>query len=179
MYIILIDDEEKDFLKNLYKKHIKALYAYGLSCYPHLDIVEDAIHDVLIDFYQHKEKTHKVRNMRFYLMAALRNTIRLRLGKDRLSTIFKKEQGDFFERDVQEVYIEQEEQEERTGKMQLVSELLLRLTPHQREILHLRFSEGLPFNEIAKLMQINRQSVQNQCQRAIDKLKKENFKKIK
>jgi RNA polymerase sigma factor (sigma-70 family) len=178
MYVVL-EFDDKDFLKNLYKKHVKALYAYGLACYPHLDIVEDAIHDVLIDFYQHKEKLHKVRNMQFYLMAALRNTIHLRLGKDRLSTKYEKEREDFFERDVQEIYIEREEQEEKTYKMRIVSELLLRLTPHQREILHLRFSEGLSFNEIAELMQINRQSVQNQCQRAIDKLRKENFKKIK
>ncbi|MDR2449340.1 MAG: sigma-70 family RNA polymerase sigma factor [Prevotellaceae bacterium] len=179
MYIVL-EFDDRDFLENLYKKHVKALYAYGLVCYPHLDIVEDAIHDVLIDFYQHKEKLRKVRNMQFYLMAALRNTIHhLRLGKDRFPTKYEKEREDFFERDVQETYIEREEQEEKTYKMRLVSELLLRLTPHQREILHLRFSEGLSFNEIAELMQINRQSVQNQCQRAIDKLRKENFKKIK
>jgi RNA polymerase sigma factor (sigma-70 family) len=181
MYIIL-DLDDKDFLKDLYITHIKALYAYGLSCYPHQDIVEDAIHDVLIDIYQHKEKLYKVRNLQLYLMAAVRYTIYSRVGKDRISSKFERSRKweDLFERDVQDIYIEQEEQEEKTDKMQIVNELLLQLTAHQREILHLRFLEGLSFNEIAELMQINRQSVQNQCQRAkkkLNKLGKENFRK--
>ncbi|MDR1172645.1 MAG: sigma-70 family RNA polymerase sigma factor [Bacteroidales bacterium] len=179
---IILDLDDKDFLKDLYKKHIKALYSYGLSCYPHQDIVEDAIHDVLIDIYRHKEKLNKVRNLQLYLMAAVRYAIYSRLGRDRLSTKYEKEWEDFPEKDVQEIYIEQEEQEEETGKVKVVNELLLQLTAHQREILHLRFSEGLSFNEIAELMQINRQSVQNQYQRIkekLNKLGKENFKEIK
>jgi RNA polymerase sigma factor (sigma-70 family) len=184
MYIILdLDDtDDKDFLRDLYKKYIKTLYTYGLSCYPHQDVVEDAIHDVLIDIYQHKEKLNKVRNLQLYLMAAVRYTIYSRLGKDRASTKLENEWEDLFERDVQEIYIEQEEQEEKIDKAQIISELLMKLTAHQRDILHLRFSEGLSFNEIAELMQISRQSVQNQCQRAkkkLNKLGKENFKKIK
>jgi len=167
-----ISGDDADFLEAIYKRHAKQLYFYGLSCCSDIDIVEDAIHDVFIDLCQHQERFEKIRNLKYYLMASLRYTIHQRLEKEVLSTELKKEEEleDFFERDAQDIYIEQEE---KAGHMQIAEDLLSRLTPHQREVIYLRFSEGLSFNKIAELMTIHRQSAQNLFQQSINKLRKE------
>jgi RNA polymerase sigma factor (sigma-70 family) len=163
--------ENEDFLETIYNLYIKDLYAYGLSFHPDIPLVEDAIHDVFIDIYQHKENLPKVRDTKFYLMSALQHRISFLLKKSRQDVEYVPEEHDEqYEIDMQELWIEQEEENDKT---QLIRQLMSRLNPNQKKIFHLRFVEGLSFDEISQLMHINRQSAQNLFQRAINKLRKE------
>ena len=47
----------------------------------------------------------------------------------------------------------------------------LQLSPYQKEVLNLRFYEDFSYEEIAKILSINEQSVRNLIQRAILKLR--------
>jgi RNA polymerase sigma factor (sigma-70 family) len=162
--------KKKDELEAIYRTHVKDLYAYGMSCCSDEDTVKDAIHDIFLDIHRRKEKLAQIENMKHYLLSALRYRIHF-LQKDRL--LFREfDSGtgeESFESDQQE-WIEREEEDE---KKRRAGELLSRLNTHQREIVYQRLTEGRSFNEIAELMQMKRQSVQNLFGRAISKLRKE------
>jgi RNA polymerase sigma factor (sigma-70 family) len=164
-------EENEDFLTSIYNMYVKDLYAYGLSYHSDISLVEDAIHDVFIDIFQHRENLQKVKNIKFYLLSALQHRISCLLKRDRKNEEFMQEKHiEEYEKDSEELWIEREEE---IGRVQLVNLLMSRLNPHQKEILHLRIVEGLPFDEISRLMHINVQSAQNLFQRTINKLRKE------
>jgi RNA polymerase sigma-70 factor (ECF subfamily) len=163
--------KEEDIIQSLYVTYARDLYAYGLSFHPDSDMVEDAIHDVFLDIATHEERLAAVRDPKTYLFSSLRHRLAFLLKKDKQNIPFTDEDADFedYENDAQTVWIEQEEE---TDKVLLVKRLLSQLNPRQREALQLRFVEDFSFEEIAGIMHINRQSVQNLLQRAIYKVRK-------
>ncbi|MDR0835499.1 MAG: sigma-70 family RNA polymerase sigma factor [Tannerella sp.] len=163
--------EHKDLIESLYVMHARDLYAYGLSFHPDSDMVEDAIHDVFLDITIHEERLAAIRDMKTYLLSSLRHRLTFLLKKDKLYIPFTDNDTEFgdYENDAQTLWIEREEE---TDKALLVKQVLSQLKPRQREALHLRFVEGFSFEEIAGMMHINRQSVQNLLQRTINKFRK-------
>jgi RNA polymerase sigma-70 factor (ECF subfamily) len=162
--------QKRDFLETIYRKYVKDLYAYGMSCCPDENIVEDAVHDIFLDINRRKEKFSEIGNMKYYLLAALRYRINFLRKERQFFVEFDPDSYDgLAENDIEE-WIDREEESE---KKQFTDKLLSRLNPHQREIIHLRFTEGLSFGEIAELMRTKRQSVQNLFGRAINKIRKE------
>jgi RNA polymerase sigma factor (sigma-70 family) len=162
-------NEKSDFVKTLYMRYAEDLFAYGMFCYSDKNLVEDAIHDIFIDIYDRKDNFERIRNMKYYLFSALRYRIYF-LQKDRY--LFDLENCDeLFESDTPEKkYLEQEEA---NAQQQFVDRMLSHLNPHQREVIHLRLIEKLSFDQIAEIIKINPQSVQNLFGRAIAKLRKE------
>lgn len=70
----------------------------------------------------------------------------------------------FAEKNSQDYWIENEEEND---KRRLVNRLLSGLTRNQREAVHLRFIEGLSYDEISEIMQINYQSVKTLIYRSV------------
>ena len=166
-----IIDGNKEAFATVYDLYIKNLYAYGSSITPNIDLIEDAMHDVFVDMYMHRENLKNVRNLKQYIMSAFRHRLLFLLKKNKQNReITEEDMSGFIEKDFQDTWIEQEEESE---KSQLVKQLFSRLNSHQQEALHLRFIEGLSYSDISEMMQINHQSVKNLIQRAIKKLKSE------
>jgi len=162
---------DKNAFASIYNLYINGLYAYGSSITSSIDMVEDAIHDVFVDVYMHRENLKNVRNLKHYMMSAFRHRLLYLLKRNKQNReITKEDISGLIENDFHDSWIEHEEESE---KSQLVQQMLSRLNPHQQEALHLRFIEGLSFDEISKIMQINHQSVKNLLQRTITKLKSE------
>jgi RNA polymerase sigma-70 factor (ECF subfamily) len=168
-----MEHKDKDLIASLYVTYARDLYAYGLSFHPDADMVEDAIHDVFLDIAIHEKHLAAVKDMKTYLVSALRHRLTFLLKKDKQYTPITDEDTDFgeYENDAQTAWIEQEEE---TDKVQLVERLFSQLNPCQREALQLRFVEGFSFEEISQMIHINSQSVQNLIQRTINKLRKGN-----
>ena len=160
------DDNAYSTLYNLYAKD---LYAFGLSLRAKTDLIEDAIHDIFVEIYTHRQNLEKVDNLKYYFIAAFRNRLFFLLKKDsQTQEITDKDTVELKEKDFQESWIEQEEE---TEKQKLVKRLLSELNPNQREALYHRYVEELSCEEIATLMNINYQSAKNLIHRAINKLK--------
>ena len=153
----------------IYKLYAKDLYAFGLSLHAKTELIEDALHDVFIEIYTHRQNLEKVDNLKFYFFAAFRNRLFFLLKKESNSyEITEKDLQGIEERNVQEIWIENEEE---TEKKVLVKKLFSELTQNQQEALYHRFVEGYSCAEIATLMNINYQSVKNLIYRSIKKLK--------
>jgi RNA polymerase sigma factor (sigma-70 family) len=153
----------------LYELYAKDLYAFGLSLRVKTELVEDAIHDIFVEIYTHRQNLEKVDNLKYYFLAAFRNRLFFLLKKDsKTFEITEKDEVNLQEKDFQETWIEKEED---TEKQILVKRLLSELNQNQREAIYHRFVEGLTCEEIATLMNINYQSAKNLIHRSIKKLK--------
>jgi RNA polymerase sigma factor (sigma-70 family) len=155
-------------LEILYGEYAKELYAYGLSFCPDKQRVEDAIHDLFLDLYNHQPALMASRDRKKYLFASFRHKIYHLAKKDRVEFDFPMEKMS------EPATIEDSiiNEEKRRYDVSLAKEMVSNLNMHQREILYLRFVEKLSFEEISTIMSINRQSAQNLFQRAIGKLRR-------
>jgi len=154
---------------SIYELYAKDLYAFGLSLRAKTELIEDAIHDIFVEIYIHRQNLEKVDNLKFYFIAAFRNRLFFLIKKD--SNTFEITEKDTFglqDKDHQQLWIEHEEDGER---QLLVKKLLSELNQNQREAIYHRFVEGLSCEEIGTLMNINYQSAKNLIYRSIKKLR--------
>ena len=153
----------------IYELYAKELYAFGLSLRVKTELIEDAIHDIFIEIYTHRQNIEKVDNLKYYFIAAFRNRLFFLLKKDsNTQEITEKDTFGLHEKDFQELWIENEEDTE----MQLMMKRLLsELNQNQREAIYHRYVEGLSCEEVATLMNINYQSAKNLIHRSLKKLK--------
>lgn len=162
-------DGSEDLLAFMYRTYADNLYAYGLSFHSDIGIIEDAIHDVFIDIYTNEKRFADISNLKQYLKTAFRHRLLFLLqGNKRYVEIFNDISDLFAEKNSQEIWIENEEEND---KKKLVNRLLSGLTRHQREAVHLRFIEGLSYDEISEIMQINYQSAKDLIHRSVSKLR--------
>jgi RNA polymerase sigma factor (sigma-70 family) len=153
----------------IYELYAKDLYAFGLSLRAKSEVIEDAIHDVFVEIYTHRQNLAKVDNIKFYFLTAFRNRLFFLLKKDaHTSELTESDTIELQEKDYQEIWIENENS---TEKELLLKRLLSGLNQNQREAIYHRYVEGLSCEEIATLMNINYQSAKNLIHRAIKKLK--------
>jgi len=153
----------------IYELYAKELYAFGLYLHAKSEVIEDAIHDIFVEIYTHRQNLAKVDNIKFYFLTAFRNRLFFLLKKDAHSFELNESHTiGLEEKDHQEIWIEQENNLE---KEVLLKRLLSELNKNQQEAIYHRYVEGLSCEEIATLMNINYQSAKNLIHRAIKKLK--------
>lgn len=160
------DDKAYSAIYNLFAKD---LYAFGLSLRANTELIEDAIHDIFVDIYAHRQNLEHVDNLKFYFIAAFRNRLFYLIKKESKTTEIT--EANFQGMNVKDYQEELIERESETEKQLLLKRLFGELNEHQREALYHRFVEGLSCDEIAELMNINYQSAKNLIHRAIKKLK--------
>ena len=131
-------------------------------------LVKDAIHDVYVKLYNDRQHLKTEVNIKFYLFTCLKN---------HLYNLLKREL--FFDKvDIEEYeYLDPGAEEQVTLTLnqselqETVRKVLGMLTDRQREIIYYRYIEELSIEEIAILMDMNYQSVQNSIQRSIKKIR--------
>lgn len=169
-------DKQSDnkIIDAIYRTHVHSLFSYGLHLGFDRETCKDAIHDVFYKLCMDQVQFEEIKNIRFYLLRALKN---------RLLDIFKQKKGvSEFSLDVItdelpftiRVTVEDEliRSEEEDNLKETVENLLQSLTDRQREIIYLRYSHECDYEEIAQLMNISVQSCRQLLHKALSKLKK-------
>lgn len=161
--------DEKAFTE-LSRRYFRALVHYGLKFTPNRQIVEDAIQDILIRLWLNRNTIASVESVKFYLLKSFRHQLFKTLKKN---TGHAELTGDFEHAYVEFTSMEDSFIQEESSRLfqDKVQDMLKHLTPRQREIIYLRFFQGLSTDEIAALMSINSQSVSNIIQRSFAKLR--------
>ena len=152
----------------IYRKYADALFRYGIQFTSNESLVKDAIHDVYVKLYNDRQHLKTEVNIKFYLFTCLKN---------HLYNLLKREL--FFDKvDIEEYeYLDPGADEQVTLTLnqselqETVRKVLGMLTDRQREIIYYRYIEELSIEEIAVLMDMNYQSVQNSIQRSIKKIR--------
>lgn len=159
----------REAFARIYAEQYEALLNYGRRFSLDVAIIEDAIQDTFLDLWQYRATLTDVKSVRFYLLRVLRN---------KLNQQFKKQQSVGFtvddnlpfdvEYSFESQLIQQQIQEETLRQLRLC---LNELSPRQKEILYLRFFNGLDYEQIAEVMNLTYQATRNQLYLALKALR--------
>ena len=160
------DDEAYTYI---YREYSQALYAYGMHFTSDKGLVEDCIQDVFVKIFQNRKHLQSTDNIKLYLFISLKNKLFNIFRKDiKYSQIDSLEPVFAAEYTIEDEIIENEKEQFLNEKMIRMLEVL---SPRQKEIIYYRFVEGLSYEDICQIMDMNYQSTQNLIQRSLKKLR--------
>jgi RNA polymerase sigma factor (sigma-70 family) len=145
------------------------MFRYGIRFVNDTDFVKDCIQDVFFELWNRRERIKQTESVKSYLFKALRMRIFREKPKWKLSESIDDNYEFIVEFDVEADIIKQELSEEICLKLRTILESLPK---RQKEILYLRFYEGMDQDRIAEVMGLNHQSVYNLLHESILRLRK-------
>lgn len=163
----------EELFSQLYLHYAESLYAFGQKFSVGDDLLQDAVQEVFVDlFIRSREGTVSIANLKAYLFVALKNNLLKKIArKKRLPTLTFDvyQELDFnITYDPQEQLIASELNTESSRKLQAAIQAL---SKKQKEIIYLKFEEGLDYPDIARVLQISVESARKQIYRALKSLR--------
>ena len=156
---------------HLYDEHIDNLFAFGSKFTTDREMIKDCIQDVFVKLFTKRDMLENVDNIESYLYVSLRNRINDEFRRN--AHLCDNEINDTTMRIVAETdEYNHELMERQTALTNCVEQNFSKLSPRQRQIIHLYYVEHLKYGEICRIMGINYQSVRNLMHRSIDRLRK-------
>lgn len=155
----------------IYNQQINSLYAYGKKLCSNTAKVEDAIQDVFIDLWRYKGNLGTVRSIAAYLITCLRRQLLKNINKERILVFddaHLPEDHFEFEFSAQDLMIQAQDQQR---EMERIRKALNLLTPRQKEIIYLKYFQGLSYEEIGNMMNLNHRSTYNLVSKALATLR--------
>ncbi len=159
-------------LRKIYDSHFHYLYNYGRKIFQDTGLVEDSIQDLFVEIWQRHDRLGKTDSIRRYLAASLRRKIVATLKK-----MQKTQQVEGFEQigfaaelAIEDILIAREMTEEQALRLKRAFDAL---SGRQKEVLYLRFYEGLEYEQIAEIVGIRYQSLRNLISGGIKRLRSE------
>lgn len=157
---------ERAFVK-FYDSYRESLYRFILLKVSEKEKAEELTNNVFIKIYDYLRQGKKIENLRALLYQTARNLI--------IDFYRQKKQQDLSIDEFKEKNISEEKRLEKEVDTKLslekVEENLKKLPDLDQEVIILRFIEGLPFKEIAKILRINEETAKQRSHRALKKLK--------
>ncbi|SEP14205.1 RNA polymerase sigma factor [Mucilaginibacter sp. OK283] len=158
-----------DAYTQLYNNYFKVLNNYGYKFTRDVNIIEDAIHDLFIKLWTNRAGLGNPVSVKNYLYKSLRGIIfRKMQGQSRFVDLESETDYNFsFEISFDHQIIANEEERELQHKIKTVVKTL---PARQQEIIYLRFYEGLGYEEISDIMEININSTYKLLYKAFNNL---------
>jgi len=156
----------RDAFQSIYKTEVQYLFNYGKKLFQDEVRVQDAIHDLFVELWDRREGLGKNDHIRKYLTVALRRKLVQVIKKDRRYEGDMDKEHVFFdpELSVEALIINEECSEEQSLSLKKAYESL---TNRQREVLFLKYHQGLEYEQIADIVGIRYQSLRNVLSGAI------------
>lgn len=165
-----------DAFTALYGEFYELLNNYGRKFTQDADLIQDVVHDLFVRLWTTRTRLGNTASVKNYLYKALRSTLFRKIQS--LSKFVELDnasgQGGFAVNFIPDASFRQEEQELRNQVIALVNTLPAR----QQEIIFLRFYEGMSYEEIAVIMDINMSSTYKLLYKALDNLQKVSDKRF-
>jgi RNA polymerase sigma factor (sigma-70 family) len=161
-------DGDSHAFSMIYRVYAQDMFAYALCLTDNRDLIMDCIHDVFVKIF-HTRKELQREKIKFYLIKAMRNELYRAFRDAKENVPIEENECEFTPvYSAEDLYMEKEQEEKNRDD---VRRMLSILTPNQREVVTYRYMEEFSLHEIAEIMGINYQSVQNLLQRSIQKLR--------
>jgi RNA polymerase sigma factor (sigma-70 family) len=156
----------------LYNKYIQPLTQYGLKFISDLPAVEDCLHDVFVWVWTNRLKLNIHSSVKSYLFKSVRTSMLHWLEKqNRLQSLDAgDEQAYTFELQLTPETHLLHDENLRLVRQQ-IERVLLTLTAKQKEVIYLRYYEGLNFEDIAQNMNLSVKACYKIMGRAITTLR--------
>ncbi|WP_442589706.1 RNA polymerase sigma factor [Pedobacter sp. AW31-3R] len=159
-------------LKLIFNTYYYPLFNYGHKFTPDDHIIEDVIQDLFIKLWSDREVIKETSSVKNYLYKAFRRRLirKLNYAPKIMGFPMMEEKIQF---DIELGHDHSMISQERIHSIQhKLSAALEKMTPRQREIIHLRYYEEMEFEEIAEVLQLSVKDTYKLLYRAIDSLKK-------
>lgn len=160
---------DRDSFSWIYNKYVRELFSYGSGLGYNQEILKDAIQEIFLKILSRPELLKDVHNVKYFLFRSLKNSL---LNTSR--SLSRKENIDdhpyvFVNRIT--VHDELVEEEDRKLIQDKIESYFNQLSIRQREAIYLRYIQGLNYEEIANLMNMQIPSVRNLIARGISKIR--------
>lgn len=157
---------DKNALEFIYRTHFASLFKYGMKLQADESLVKDCIHDIFVSVWLSRERLSATDSIRYYLLASLKRKIAgVQQQQSRLTGALPEETS----HSPEDIIIGLQSGIELREKL---ARIMNKLPPRQKEILHLRFYEGLDTKETAALMDLSVNSTYVLLSKALNFLKK-------
>lgn len=159
----------------LIEKYSNPLFGYGNRFIQDKDFIKDCIQDVFFELWNRRQNINPTASVKSYLFKSLRLRIFREKGKWTSSETLADDYCFEIEFNVETKLIEAQTADEFRLKM---THLLNTLPKRQKEILYLRFYEGLDHTRISQVMGLSKQSAYNLLHESIVHLKEVWFQQL-
>ncbi len=156
----------------IYKSFYNDLFLYGVKVIGDREITEEILQDFFVYIWSKRAALGDVRSIRHYLITSFRRHIFHALRKQRTYADRILDYGNYqpdISFSVEQKIVEEEFEREQKST---VLDLLNGLTPRQREVIYLKYFNGLSTGEIAETMALNYFTVANHLVAAGKSLRK-------
>jgi RNA polymerase sigma factor (sigma-70 family) len=155
----------------LVKNHYNLLYQYGCRFTRDTGLVKDCIQDLFLYLWHKRTVISQTPSVQNYLVKALRRRLQRALSKTNASIMPGSSALEFMAGNESSLETEIIAKEQSAGLARCIAQGIASLSRRQQEIIHLRFYLNAGSEEIADIMQLNRQSVYNLLHDAIRQLR--------
>ena len=161
--------EDTASFKKIHDILFDGLYLYALKLLEQEDLANDAVQDLFIKMWTKRKSVGEIQKVKSYFFTALRRQILNQLRDLKLRNLKIKllHQTDI-EFSQEEILVKKEED---AHLQRQILEILNGLPKRQKEVIYLHFFENLDYEQIARIMKVNYQSVLNLKQKAIQKMR--------
>jgi RNA polymerase sigma-70 factor (ECF subfamily) len=161
--------DEKAFV-TLHDLFFHALYDYALRMLQDPDLSYDAIQELFLKLWEKRNSLPEVQFVKAYLMRCLRSAILNKLRSLKLYElkIAARYHTPDIEFSPEEIRIEKESASFNSSQL---TQMINTLPAHQKEIIYLRFYEGLSYKDISRILNVNYQSLVNSLNRILSRFK--------
>lgn len=154
----------------LFLKYHPLLFHYGIKLCQDETLSEECVQDLFCYLFEHKDKLSEIRQVNAYLFVSFRRRI-LRMQQSQRAMVLDETTAS--DTDIQfsqeEIIIDQERE---TSDQKKLWQMLNELPARQREVVYLKYYQGLEADEIAVAMNITHQGVLNALYKAFKNLRK-------
>jgi RNA polymerase sigma-70 factor (ECF subfamily) len=137
----------------IYEYWFPKLLTYGLQLTPDLDLVQDTVQQLFIDFWQRRKKLKNIEKFKNYLFKSFRNKLIKKLSSSKLvvSLDIKNMEIDeqLAEEPFESIMIQYQLDQQIQKKLKLAYQ---ELTLRQKEAVYFRFYENMSYQEISETM---------------------------
>ncbi len=147
------------------------MFNYGYKIIEDNDLIKDAIQDVFVTIWRRRTHLADVTSVPAYLFVALKmrlyRLIQNELKKSEKEIDLKQEENSFILSE-EEIRISDETD---IRKRKILAKAINKLPPQKREVVYLFFYNGMDYDEISEIMNIDVQTVRNYMSMAIKKIR--------
>ncbi len=165
----LIDSDE-GALAFIYDTWFASLYKYGMKIQADSGLVKDCIHDLFTSLWHSRQQLSVTDSIKFYLFASLKRNIVKHSKAEGLFNLFRQQPAaqESHMPSYEERLIDEQTNNERNLKL---AKVIDQLPKRQKEILYLRYYEGLSTQETAEIMSLSVNSTYVLLSKALNYLK--------
>lgn len=157
-------------MKTLYQACYQQLYGYGFKLIADKEKTKDSIHELFCELWEKRHSLQQVNHVPAYLKTCLRNKLLKQIKQDSLTGSMDElpEMEMLKEFSYEDLLIAAQQDAASQYKLRMGIE---QLTPTQKEIIKLKFFEGLDYETIAKTLNLKHRTVYNHVHTAITQLR--------